>query len=103
MKTTITSLKYINFIFLLGWLAYLLGSCGTAEGLSDSGATGVGGSLARFTVVNNHLYTVGDQKLKVFDISTPSIPKPGQSINLGWGIETIFPFGNTLLLSLIHI
>lgn len=99
MKTTITSLKYINFIFLLGWLAYLLGSCGTAEGLNDSGgATGVGGSLARFTVVNDHLYTVGNQKLQVFDISIPSIPKPGQSINLGWGIETIFPFGNTLLI-----
>lgn len=98
MKKIITSLKYINFIFLLSWSIYLLGSCNKASDTSARNATGVGGSLARFTVVNNHLYTVGNQKLNVFDISTPTTPKQGKSISLGWGIETIFPFGNTLLI-----
>ncbi len=60
--------------------------------------TGVGGSMARFTIVNNYLYTVDDNLLHVFDISLPENPVDKATVDLGWGIETIFPFKNNLFI-----
>lgn len=59
---------------------------------------GVGGSMARFTIVNNYLYTVDDYTMHVFDIISPDNPEHKNEINLGWGIETIFPFKNNLFI-----
>ena len=61
-------------------------------------AIGIGGSMARFTIVGNYLYTVDDYLLHVFDIAEPENPVEGEEINLGWGIETIFPFKNNLFI-----
>jgi len=59
---------------------------------------GVGGSMARFTIVNNYLYTVDNSMLHVFDISLPENPVNKSKVDLGWGIETIFPFKNNLFI-----
>lgn len=63
---------------------------------SGGGTTGVGGSLARFTITNNYLYTVNEYRLKLFDITITDSPVEGNSVELGWGIETIFPYGDKL-------
>ncbi|MGB0839294.1 MAG: LVIVD repeat-containing protein [Chitinophagales bacterium] len=62
-------------------------------GVSGRGAnlTGVAGSMARFTIMNDALYTVDDQNLNVFDISQASNPDKVNVVNLGMGIETIYP------------
>jgi len=65
---------------------------------SSVASAGIGGSMARFAVVNEKLYTVGTYYLLVFDISTISDPVKGALIDLGWGIETIFPFENNLFI-----
>ncbi len=62
------------------------------------GSAGIGGSMARFTIVNNHLYTVSLSSLQLFDISTPTDPQTGNKISLPWGIETIFPYENKLFI-----
>ncbi len=54
--------------------------------------TGIGGSLARFTIMGDNLYTVTDQSLLVFDISEIANPTRGAVVQVGWNIETIFPF-----------
>ncbi|GAB3332869.1 hypothetical protein GCM10027299_39730 [Larkinella ripae] len=59
---------------------------------------GTGGSMARFTLYDNYLYTVSQSDLLLFDIKTPSDPKKGNKINLGWGIETIFPYKDKLFI-----
>ncbi|MCF6352093.1 MAG: hypothetical protein L3J06_03690 [Cyclobacteriaceae bacterium] len=59
---------------------------------------GVGGSMARFTIVNNYLYTVDENALHAFDISSPENPVNKSKVDLGWGIETIFPFKNNLFI-----
>lgn len=59
---------------------------------------GVGGSMARFTIVNNYLYTVDDYLMHVFDITSPENPVNQSTVDLGWGIETIFPFKNNLFI-----
>ncbi len=59
---------------------------------------GVGGSMARFTILNNYLYTVTDNVLNSFNISQPQEPVFSSKVNLSWGIETIYPFKNTLFI-----
>jgi hypothetical protein len=59
---------------------------------------GTGGSMARFTVVNERLYTVGESDLNVFNISNPVRPALVTTKNIGWNIETIYPFLNKLFI-----
>ncbi|SFT86400.1 Uncharacterized conserved protein [Algoriphagus locisalis] len=59
---------------------------------------GTGGSMARFTLSNEHLYAVDESTLRVFDVENPENPTFVKPIDLGWGIETIFPFQNKLFI-----
>jgi len=61
-------------------------------------STGQGGSMARFTLVDSYLYTVTDSGLNSFDISDATNPNLVNSTQLGWGIETIYPFRNNLFI-----
>ncbi len=65
---------------------------------SSGGSTGQGGSMARFALVDNFLYTVDDNSLKIFDVSTPTNPQSLERQNIGFGIETIFPYEDKLFL-----
>lgn len=59
-------------------------------------STGKGGSMARFTIAKDHLYTVNWAYLKTYDISdAPNPVSKGEQVVAG-GIETIFPFGEHL-------
>ncbi|MES2455482.1 MAG: hypothetical protein V4594_08080 [Bacteroidota bacterium] len=68
------------------------------DAFAGGGSTGIGGSMARFTITNDHLYTVSDTKLSVFDISTASNPVQKNTLDIGWGVETIFPMHNNLFI-----
>lgn len=57
---------------------------------SDSGNSGTGGSMARFNIGGDFLYTVGRSDLQVFDITNLSNPQKLNSHHVGWQIETIF-------------
>ncbi|MDO8968339.1 LVIVD repeat-containing protein [Algoriphagus sp.] len=59
---------------------------------------GQGGSMARFTLMSGHLYAVDDYSLRVFDVKDPAKPRHLRNIELGWGIETIFPFQENLFI-----
>ncbi|MBW3468733.1 LVIVD repeat-containing protein [Arthrospiribacter ruber] len=65
---------------------------------SASQSYGQGGSMARFTLQSGHLYAVDDYSLRVFDVIQAQEPKHLKNINLGWGIETIFPFQEKLFI-----
>ncbi|MEO0731270.1 MAG: hypothetical protein AAFZ52_00430 [Bacteroidota bacterium] len=70
-------------------------SANAASGSAGSPApetVGQGGSLARFTIINGTLYAVDDQHLKAFTLADPHQPDYVQNVNIGWGIETIFPY-----------
>ncbi|WP_316800933.1 hypothetical protein [Pedobacter frigidisoli] len=64
----------------------------------SSSSTGQGGSMARFTLLNDYLYTVGSFDLSLFDVKTPANPSFVKAINLVWGVETIFPYENKLFM-----
>ena len=60
---------------------------------------GTGGSLSRFGLLNDRMYTVGTSVLNIFntaDAGNPVFVK-NQSLNQG-NIETIFPYKNTLFI-----
>jgi hypothetical protein len=63
---------------------------------SNSMSVGIGGSMARFTIVENFLYTVDQYNLKAFDIDELSSPLLVSDQSIGWGIETIFQYRNKL-------
>jgi len=64
----------------------------------SASASGIGGSMARFTIVNDLMYTVSIHNLKVFDITVISDPIAGNEVDIGWDIETIFPYNNNLFI-----
>lgn len=89
-------------IFAAILLIFFCASCakdgaGGADALSSSG-TGVGGSLARFTIVGNYLYVADSYTLKTLNISNPNQALQSNSENVGFGIETIFPYKDKLFI-----
>lgn len=64
-----------------------------------SATNGIGGSMARFGLLNERLYTVSNRDIKVFNTSIPATPTYVNTVATGVNdIETIFPFGNHLFL-----
>lgn len=64
--------------------------------VSPGGTTGIGGSLARFTIAKNFLYAIDNFNMDIVDISSPSDPKAKSEIPLGWAPETLFPHNGNL-------
>lgn len=65
-------------------------------GSQSGGVTGIGGSTARFTIVNNYLYTVDRRNLHTYDISNKHVTAHASTTQVGWNIETIYPFKSYL-------
>ena len=61
-------------------------------------STSVAGSMSRFVVKDNHLYTVGMNSLVPFDISNPAAPSPQSAVEVGFGLETVYPSGDYLFI-----
>lgn len=66
-------------------------------GISSSGS-GIGGSMAKFTVYNDNLYTLQEFNLAVFDIATASNPEYKNKVNITWSAETLFPANDHLFI-----
>ena len=80
-----------------GWLARSDMSF-MANMAAASKSYGTGGSMARFTLMDGHLFAVDESTMRVFDVQNAADPKFIKPIDLGWGIETIFPFQNKLFI-----
>lgn len=69
-----------------------------ASAATGSKGAGQGGSMARFTLMNDYLYTVDHSSMGVFNVNTPSNPVFVSNKQIGWGIETIFPYEDKLFI-----
>jgi hypothetical protein len=58
--------------------------------------TATNGSTARFSIINQFLYTVGYSNLTTFDISNPFVPALTSTVQVDWHVETIYPMKNRL-------
>ena len=73
-------------------------STNASQSVSPS-PVGKGGSMARFALTTNKLYTVSNSDLNVFNTSKEFEPNFITKVNLGnWAIETIFPMKNKLFI-----
>jgi hypothetical protein len=57
---------------------------------------GTNGSLTRFSIINNFLYTVGYSNLTAFDIGQPYAPAYASTVQVDWHVETIYPLKDRL-------
>jgi hypothetical protein len=69
-----------------------------STGTQGSSGNGTGGSMARFAIYKDYLYTVSQNNMTLFNIQNESKPDSTTTINLGWGIETIFPYKDKLFI-----
>jgi hypothetical protein len=69
-----------------------------SAGASRPPSSGQSGSMARFALVAPYLYTVTTNALNTFDITNPALPVFKGNQQIGWGIETIYPFKQNLFI-----
>ncbi len=92
-------LSIMKKIFLYTTIILLFFSCTkNDQGNTVYVTTGTGGSLAKFAIAGNYLYTVENTGLRIFDISSAGNPVYKNVVNLGLGIETIYPFKDKLFI-----
>jgi hypothetical protein len=81
-----------------GGVFMLTSNLSSNKSFAGGSPTGIAGSMARFALMNNYLYTVGQSQLKVIDIATEANPVLANTVSLNWGIETIYPFKGKLFI-----
>ncbi len=86
----------LSCLFLLTFLSSCIES--NFNDFNVGGNTSSGGSLASFTIVNNHLYAVNSTSIIPIDISDLAKPEPLEIVTIGTGIETIFPYKDQLFI-----
>jgi hypothetical protein len=81
-------------------LVALFTSCGFGDDAASisEGGTSQGGSLARFTIIGDYLYVVNDFDLVPVNIANLENPITQPTVEIGFGIETIFPYNNHLFI-----
>jgi hypothetical protein len=92
-------MKNTRLIYILLALPFVIAACSYSE-KSDTGndVSGKGGSLARFTITGDYLYTVDQSSLHTISIADVEHPQKVADKSLGIYTETIYPYGNSLLL-----
>ncbi len=73
-------------------------SIGSINSSVPSAISGIGGSQARFTLYDTYLYAVDNTSLQTFNIANLKAPVFMSRTQVGFGIETIFPYKNRLFI-----
>lgn len=87
---------------LLSFVALLLLSCGGTSSSSSSSdgatniATGQAGSMARFAISGDYLYTINAREMSVLDISEVKKPKKVSKVHVPFDVETLFSYKENL-------
>jgi len=68
-----------------------------SQNSSPLAAAGIGGSYARFTIVDQYLYTIDNSILRSWSVGA-ACPTRLDSTVVGWNIETIFPWKDRLFI-----
>lgn len=74
------------------------GSGGDSRNVNSGSTTGTAGSMAQFAIVNDFLYIIEDADMHLYSIVNPNDPVKTTDLNVGLGIETIFPHQDKLFI-----
>ena len=67
-----------------------------SPGVTNDVGNGQGGSMARFTLYQDYLYAINSYEMYVFDLSDLMNPEKINTVEMGWGIETLYPYEDKL-------
>jgi hypothetical protein len=82
-----------------GWLYNEKWVAFTDGGVSpNSGSNGVNGSMSRFGLYQDYLYTINNYQMVIFDLSGVSPQKAVENIPIGWNVETIFSYQDKMFM-----
>ena len=86
-------MKKILFIFPLMLIIFGCSNDSNNDLTSEAfDSNGQGGSLAKFAIVGDYLYTVDEVDMNVFNIANASNPIQVNTVPIGFGIETLFRY-----------
>ncbi len=77
---------------------FSLSADAASNGAQQTSAAGIGGSMARFGLIGNHLLAVDNSSYYNFDLTNPISPSLETKLGMGWGIETMFLSGSNMFL-----
>jgi len=97
--------SYYYWGYYGGWEGDMVGSpavgftaTSSSGGANATVAPGQGGSMARFTIASHYLYCIDNTDMNLVDISNAGSPVIWNKLNVGFNIETIFPYGDKLFI-----
>lgn len=73
-----------------------MSSLNKAYGTIGAGGAGMVGSMSRFAIYKEYLYTILHNRLDIFDLSGEAPEKVGKEVYVGDNAETIFPYKDYL-------
>lgn len=85
-----------NALFLESTIDVAVFDSSAGSTVTSGGSVGTGGSTARFTIVGDYLYNVDQSSLMTWNIQSTLTRVATHEI--GWGIETIFPYEEYLFI-----
>ncbi|MGN6802490.1 MAG: LVIVD repeat-containing protein [Ginsengibacter sp.] len=87
-----------RLVYFDGRLAYQTNGVASSVPSANSSQVGTAGSMSRFAIISDYLYTVDEANLNIFKISTPYDPEYVKQLPVDFHIETIYPFENKLFI-----
>lgn len=90
--------KFLYIVFVVICCSALFITCKKDMASAPDSNIGAGGSTARMTLWGNYLYVVNHSQLQTYDVTNPSQAVLLNSQNVGWNIETIFPYRDKLFI-----
>ena len=63
-----------------------------------SGSVGINGSMSRFTLYKDYLYTVINNIMNIIDLRGDEPKKAAEDIYIGWNVETIFNYKDNMFM-----
>ncbi len=60
--------------------------------------TGINGSMSRFTIYNDRLYSVINNQMNIFDLTGESPKKAAEKTYIGFNVETIFSYKDNMFM-----
>jgi hypothetical protein len=96
---TVINMPYRDLAPRNNWGGLLFLSSMSTPAASSTAGIGITGSMSRFAMLSQRLYTVSYSDLKVFNTTNPATPAYSRSLSLPNGnIETIFPYQDKLFI-----
>ena len=97
MKSIMSNIIKSKTLWSLSLISMFV-ACGGSNSSSSSSSTsiGQGGSMARFVISGDYLYTINQREMNILEIKDASKPKKVSKIHVPFDVETLFAYNNTL-------